>query len=137
MALVLSDVVDDADVGMIQRAGRASFAAKSVSGLRIPGGFRGQKFQSDEAAQICVLSFVDDTHATAPEFFEDVVVGDGSPEEWLRIGHLAFILGARSLRSQRAPPGVETEPRFLDCGAAAGTIRVSQVAETATRGPHG
>ena len=50
MPLVLAGVVNDADVGMIQRARRASFAAKSVNCLRILGGFRRQKLKSDKAA---------------------------------------------------------------------------------------
>ena len=36
-----------------------------------------QEFQGDEAAKLCVLGFVDHTHAAAAEFLDDAVVRDG------------------------------------------------------------
>lgn len=52
-----------------------------------------RNFQGDHAVQADVLRFVHDAHPAAAEFLEDAVVGDGLPEEWLGVWHLAHILG--------------------------------------------
>ena len=72
-----ADVVDGADVGMVQSGSGARFAPEALEGLRIAGDIVGQKFQSDEAAQARVFGFVDDAHAAAAELFDDAVVRDG------------------------------------------------------------
>jgi hypothetical protein len=38
---------------------------------------RRQKLESNEAVELEVLGFVDHTHASAAELFEDLIVGDG------------------------------------------------------------
>jgi hypothetical protein len=40
-----------------------------------------KKFQGDKAAERHVLCPVDNTHASAPELFQDAVVGDGLTDE--------------------------------------------------------
>ena len=77
MTVVLANLVDGADVGMVQRRCGAGFAAEAFEGLGIVGSIVGQKLESDKAAQLGVFSFVDHTHAAAAEQFEDAVVGDG------------------------------------------------------------
>ena len=76
LAFVPADFVDGADVGMVQRGGGARFSAKAFERLRILRKIVGQEFQRDEAAEFGVLGLVDDAHAAAAEFFEDVVTGD-------------------------------------------------------------
>ncbi len=76
MSLMLADFVDGADVGMIQRGCGAGLAAKSFEGLRILRGIVGKKFQGDEAAELGVFRFVDDTHPSAAKEFKDAVVRD-------------------------------------------------------------
>ncbi len=77
LAVVLADFVDGADVGMVQRGGRARFAAETLQGLRVLGYIVGQEFQSDEAAEARVLGLVDDAHPAAAELLDDAVVRDG------------------------------------------------------------
>src|SRR5450432_3567838 len=77
MPLVLADLVNGADVGMVQGRCGASLAAKTLESLRILRSILGKKFQSDEPAQQRVLGFVDHAHAAAAEEFNDPVVGDG------------------------------------------------------------
>ena len=77
VSFVFADFVDGADVGMIQRRGSASFAAKALQSLRVLRGVVGKKFQGDEAAEQRVFGLVHDSHATAAEQFDDPVVGDG------------------------------------------------------------
>ena len=73
----LSNFINGADVGMIQRGSGASFTAKAFQGLRIAGDVVGEKLQSDEAAEFRVFGFINDTHASAAEFFNNAVVRNG------------------------------------------------------------
>jgi hypothetical protein len=48
LAVLLTDIVDGADVGMVERRGGLGFALKTGEGLRVAGNIFGQKFESDE-----------------------------------------------------------------------------------------
>jgi hypothetical protein len=86
-AVVFADVMDGADVGMVQRAGGAGFAFEAFEGLRIASEIVGEKFESDEAAKTRVFGFVDDAHSAAAEFFDDAVMRDRLADQRRRIGH--------------------------------------------------
>ena len=86
-SIVLADFVDGADIGMIQRGSGAGFAAETFERLRIADEIFGKKFKGDEAAEFGVLGFVDDTHASAAEFFDDAVMGDGLADRGLGVRH--------------------------------------------------
>ena len=75
-AFLLADVVDRADVGMIERRGGPSFAAKTLQGLRITGHVIGKKLEGDETAQARVLGLVHHAHPAAAKLFQDAVVRD-------------------------------------------------------------
>ena len=72
-----ADLVDRADVGMVQSGSGLRFALKALEGLRVVGYIVGQELQGDEAAELGVLGLVDDAHAAAAELFDDAVVRDG------------------------------------------------------------
>ena len=72
--LVLPDVVDRADVRMIQSRGGAGFAAESVQRCGIAPGALGQDFQGHLAAQARVPRPVDLSHAALADATEDLVV---------------------------------------------------------------
>jgi len=76
-ALMFSDFVDGADVGMVQGRCRPRLSPESLQDLRIARYQVWQKFQRDEAAKLCVLCFVHHAHSTAPQFLQDAVVRDG------------------------------------------------------------
>ena len=97
MSVVLADFVDGADVGMIQRRRGARLAAKAFESLRILRGIVGKKFQSDEAAELSVFRFVDDTHPSAAKKFEDAVMGDSLADH----GRVNAGLGSRASRNPR------------------------------------
>ncbi len=84
---VFADVVDGADVGMVERGGGAGFALEAFEGLRIASEIVGEKFERDEAAEAGVFGFVDDAHAAAAEFFDDAVMRDRLADQRRRIGH--------------------------------------------------
>jgi hypothetical protein len=76
-AVVLAEIVNGADVGMVQRRGSAGFQAKALEALRIASDVFGEKLESDRASEVGIFGFVDDAHSAAAEFFEDPVVRDG------------------------------------------------------------
>jgi hypothetical protein len=86
-SIVLADLVDGADIGMIQRGRGAGFAAETFERLRITDEIFGKEFDGDEAAEFGVFGFVDDTHASAAEFFNDAVMGDGLADRRLGVRH--------------------------------------------------
>ncbi len=79
-AVFLADIVNRADVGVIECGTGFGFALETLEGLRVVGQFVGKKFQSDGAIETSVLGFIDYAHAAATEFFEDAVVRDGAAD---------------------------------------------------------
>ena len=82
---MLANLIDGADVGMIESRGGPRLAAKAFQGLGISGQFVGQEFQRDETPQFGVFSFVDHTHPAAAELFDNAVVRDGLADHSWRI----------------------------------------------------
>jgi hypothetical protein len=76
-AVLLANIVNGADVGMVQGRGRLRFPLKSRQHLRVRGHIVGQEFQGDEPPQARILRLVDDSHAAAAEHLYDAIVGDG------------------------------------------------------------
>ncbi len=70
----LSDLVDGADVGMIEGGSRAGLTPEAFQSLRIRRHIVGQEFQGDKAAQVNILRLIDDAHTAAAELFNDAVV---------------------------------------------------------------
>ena len=75
-AVFLADVVNGADVGMVQSRRGLRFALETGESLGIAGHFIGEKLEGDETVQVGVFRLVDDTHPAAAEFLEDAVVRD-------------------------------------------------------------
>ena len=76
-AFLIADVVDGADVGMVESGGGAGFALEAAQSLRVAGDLVGEKFEGDEAVEASVFGFVDHAHAATAEFLEHAVVRDG------------------------------------------------------------
>ena len=76
-AILLADVVNRADVGVIQRGRGLGFALKTGKCLRIAGHLFGQKLEGDEAMQPRVFGLIHHTHTAAAEFLDNTVVRDG------------------------------------------------------------
>src|SRR5713101_8449605 len=76
-ARLLVNLVDGADIGMIEGRSRAGFPAEAFQRLMVLGYVVRKEFQRDKAAQLGVLRLVDHTHTTAAELFNDAVVRDG------------------------------------------------------------
>jgi hypothetical protein len=61
--------------------------------LCIVGEFFGKELQGDVATEFEIFGLVDHTHATATNFAEDAVMGDGLPYGLGGRDHLARMLG--------------------------------------------
>ncbi len=74
---MLADIVDSANVGMIQGGGSLRLALKSSQRLRVSGYFFGKELQGDEAPQARVFGLVDNAHAAAAELLDDAIMRNG------------------------------------------------------------
>ena len=72
----LLDVVNRADVGVIERGRGAGFGNEAPPGVLVPHQLRRQELQRDEPAEPQVLGLVDDAHAARANLGEDAIVGD-------------------------------------------------------------
>ncbi len=79
-AIVFFDGVNGANAGMIERGGGAGFAQETFERLGLAARVFWQEFEGHAAAELGVLGFIDDAHASAAELAEDFVVGDGFVE---------------------------------------------------------
>src|SRR5713226_91452 len=81
LAVLLVDLVNRADVGMVESRCGLRFPLKTGQSLRVFGYFVGQKLQGHKAVELDVLSLVDHAHAAASEFLDDAVVRDGLADQ--------------------------------------------------------
>src|SRR5262249_22097338 len=75
-AIPLSDLVNGADVRVIQSRGRPGLAAKAFERLRVGINIFGKKLEGDETAEVDVFRLVHNSHATAAKLLNDAVVGN-------------------------------------------------------------
>ena len=77
LSVLVVDLVDGADVGMVQGRSSLGFALEAVQSLRILGQFIRQELEGDKAAEFYIFGLVDDAHPATAEFFDNAVVRDG------------------------------------------------------------
>ena len=65
LSVFFADVVDGADVGMIQSGGGFGFAAETLESLTVLGYVFREELQGDETIEAGVFGFVDHAHAAA------------------------------------------------------------------------
>jgi hypothetical protein len=78
----LVDLVDCADVRVVQGGRSLGFSLEAAESLRIVGKFVGKELKGDVATELQVFGFVDDAHAPAADLAEDAVMGNRLPH-WL------------------------------------------------------
>jgi hypothetical protein len=77
LALMVADVVDGADVRMVERRGGARLALEALPGVRLVESISGQELERNEPTEPRVLGFVDLAHASGANLRDDLVVQDG------------------------------------------------------------
>ena len=105
--LVFADVVDGADVGMIQRGRRARFPLKSFARLRILCQFLGKELQGHAPAEALVFRLIHNAHSAAAQLSYNAVMGDCLFE------HVALNVRLRIEASQFQDMALESEPYGL------------------------
>jgi hypothetical protein len=75
-ALVFVDLVDGADVRMVQRRGHPGFTQEALGAGAVGTVLGAQELERDRAMQLDVLGLEDDAHAAGAEWFENAVVRD-------------------------------------------------------------
>src|SRR5713101_5874925 len=73
----LADVVNRADVGMVERGGGTSFTSETFQCLRVSGNVIRQELERHETTKLGVLGLVDDAHSATAEPLDDAVARDG------------------------------------------------------------
>jgi hypothetical protein len=87
LAGMLTNVIDRADVRMIQCRSCLGLTTKSLQRLAVIGNAFGQEFKSNKPVEASVLGLVNMAHTPAAEFFEDAVVRNGLAEKRLGVRH--------------------------------------------------
>jgi hypothetical protein len=85
LALVLADVINSADIGVIECGGSLRLALEPFQGLPVLGEFFGQELQGDGALELGVLGLIDHAHAAATEPLNDAVMRDGLADHYWEI----------------------------------------------------
>src|SRR5262250_2855984 len=75
-----SDLVDRADVRVVQRGGSLSFAFKAAESLRVLGGILPEEIECEKGFQKGGFGLVGDPHPAASELLDDAIVGNGLPD---------------------------------------------------------
>ncbi len=82
LPVLLADVVDGADVGMVQGRSRLGLALEAGQRLGVLGDVIRQELEGDKAMQPGVFGLVDDAHAATADLLNNAVVRDGPADHW-------------------------------------------------------
>src|ERR1700733_8618515 len=86
-AFVVADIVNRANVRMIECGGGFGFTPEALESVFVVGEIVGEKFQGDGPAESRVFGFVNHTHTAATKHFEDAIVGNGLARNWAGVRH--------------------------------------------------
>src|SRR5215469_174430 len=94
LPIELSDVINGANIGMVQGGGSLCFTLEASQGQRIASNIVRQEFESDETMQARVLGLINHSHSATTQLLDDPVVRDGLIDHW------AEMLDLRNTASQ-------------------------------------
>src|SRR5271166_6624841 len=81
--ILLADVVEGADVRMVQRRSGPGFAPEARQRVGVMGYVGRQELEGDEAAEAYVVGLVHYSHTAAAELFQDAVVRNGRTNHYV------------------------------------------------------
>src|SRR5581483_393884 len=76
MALIVINIVNDADIGVVQLRGSPRFALETLHRLAVVQKLLRNEFEGNVTAEAGVLGFIDNSHTAAAEFSDDSIVGN-------------------------------------------------------------
>src|SRR5262249_30394950 len=127
---VLADLVDGADVRVIEGGSRARLAVEPLQGLRVPLRVLGKELEGDVAAQAEVFRLVDHPHPSAAQLRNNPVVGDGFADHampWLRDSRRGPLRSSSPVSRGAAPRAAASRGSgATGCGGRAGKSRTSR-----------
>ena len=92
-SILLANVEDHADVGVVQRGcGFCLAPLKTSECLRVASHIFGQEFEGDKTAEADIFRLVNHTHAAAAELCNDAVMRDGLTDHSRRVPFRWLIL---------------------------------------------
>jgi len=100
----LADVVNSADVGMVQRGSGFRLTPKSFQSLAVLGYVFWKELESNKPVEARVLCFVHHVHTAATEPLDDAIVRDGLVNQVWEFRHCAEMLGASQNQVNQAKP---------------------------------
>src|SRR6476620_587987 len=106
LAVLVVDLGNRADVGMVESRCGLRFALKAGQSLGVFGYFVGQEFQGYEAVELYVLGLVDNTHPPTAQLLHNAVVRNGLTD------HLRECYGVRSGKSMYGLTARTPERKF-------------------------
>ncbi len=74
LTVLLANVMNRADVGVVERGSSLRFALEAAERLRIASHFVGKKFQGDKSAQPGILGLVNHAHAASTQLLDNSVM---------------------------------------------------------------
>jgi hypothetical protein len=84
-AVLFTDIVDGADIGVVQSGCGLTFTLKTSEGLGIARNYFRQKFEGDETMKAGILGLINNAHPAAAESFKHGVMRDGLTDRWVFI----------------------------------------------------
>ena len=87
LAVLLTDVVDGADMRVVQNRGGPRLALEALQGLPILDQALGKELERHRAAEAGVFRLVHHAHAASAETVRDAIVGDGFADQERAAGH--------------------------------------------------
>src|SRR5437899_8124513 len=87
MTVLLPDLMDRTDIGMVQGGSSTGLAAKTFQCLWLLCHIVGQEFESNKATKVGVLGLINDPHTAAAQLLYDPVLRDGLADECGRANH--------------------------------------------------
>src|SRR4051812_35018142 len=84
LIVVLSNFVNRADVGMVQRGSCSGFTPEAFERLYVVREFVRKKLQGYEASELGVFGFVNDSHPTAAQLVHNAIVRNGLADHEVR-----------------------------------------------------
>ena len=90
-AVLLADVVDRADVWMVERRGGPGFTLKAAQGLGITRQIVGDELERHGTVQPRIFGFVDHAHPAAAELLDDAVVRERLTNQRVAAGLTAVV----------------------------------------------